>query len=445
MYSYKEIFRMTLPLMFGTFVHSVVVFTDAVFVSELGDTAIGASGNASLMFMAFFMFCRGLGDGTQIAVARLDGQGEDKKIGETVFHAQVYQAIISGLLFSILFLFGDAIVYSFSKNQDVAELMIDYLNARGWGLILAAQHMILASFFIGIGKTRVIFISALIIAGSNIFLDYCFIFGNLGFPELGMIGAPLASSISEGLGFVYLLVYLLTKSSYKKYAYSFFQKINLRAHFAIIKLSFPLMLQGVIALSTWLVFFTLIEHSGKGPLETAHNIRYMYFLAFVPIFGFAASTKTIVSNLVGQGRQDLIKKVQNRIIFMSVLSMVIIFHGAVLYPEFLIRLVDQNPNLDPVVLADSVYILRFISGSILIYSIAVIYFNTIAGLGKTTVYFFIEVFSILLYLVGCYLFIVLWKWDIKMVWWVEYIYFLCFLIFSVLYLYFYRRNLIKNE
>jgi Na+-driven multidrug efflux pump len=260
-----------------------------------------------------------------------------------------------------------------------------------------------------------------------------------------MIGAPLASSISEGLGFVYLLVYLLTKSSYKKYAYSFFQKINLRAYFAIIKLSFPLMLQGVIALSTWLVFFTLLEHSGKGPLETAHNIRYMYFLAFVPIFGFAASTKTIVSNLVGQGRQDLIKKVQNRIIFMSVLSMVIIFHGAILYPEFLIRLVDQNPNLDPVVLADSVYILRFISGSILIYSIAVIYFNTIAGLGKTTVYFFIEVFSIFLYLVGCYFFIVLWKWDIKMVWWVEYIYFLCFLIFSVLYLYFYRRNLIKNE
>jgi Na+-driven multidrug efflux pump len=130
---------------------------------------------------------------------------------------------------------------------------------------------------------------------------------------------------------------------------------------------------------------------------------------------------------------------------MSVLSMVIIFHGAILYPEFLIRLVDQNPNLDPVVLADSVYILRFISGSILIYSIAVIYFNTIAGLGKTTVYFFIEVFSIFLYLVGCYFFIVLWKWDIKLVWWVEYIYFLCFLIFSVLYLYFYRRNLIKNE
>jgi Na+-driven multidrug efflux pump len=321
--------------------------------------------------------------------------------------------------------------------------MVSFLNMRGWGLFFAAQHMTLVGFFIGLGKTRIILVSAIVIAVCNIFLDYCFIHGNLGFNAMGMVGAPLASSIAEAIGFLFLLLFLISKADFKKFGYSLKRKINLPKYFALVKLSFPMMLQGVAALSTWLVFFTLVEHMGTEALETAQNIRYMYFLAFIPIFGFAAATKTIMSNLAGQGRMDLIFKTQNRIILLSVISMLVVFHGALLYPETLVRLINHNPNMSDTVLNDSIFILKFISGSIFIFSVAVVYFNVIAGLGKTTIYFFIELVSILLYLIGCYFFIVRWNWDIKYIWAVEYIYFLGFGIFSTLYLHYYRKNKLK--
>lgn len=427
--------------MLGTFVQSIVTFTDAVFVSELGGVAIGAFGNGSLVYISLFMFCRGLADGVQITVANKDGAGETSAIGATLFNAQIYQLFLSSILFTALFLFGETIIIGLSESKDIGQAMIDFINVRGWGLFFAAQHMALVGFFIGLGRTNIILISALIIAVCNIFLDYLFINGNLGMPALGLQGAPLASSISEFVGFVFLLIYLIKTPALKKYGYQKLRKkLNLKHHLSLLKLSYPLMLQGVLSLSTWLVFFTLIEHMGTEALEAANNIKYMYFLAFVPLFGFGAATRTIVSNLVGQGEKKVIPKIQRRIILLSVLFIVVFFHGALLYPETLIRMVDHNPELDPQVLQNSVYILKFISGSIFIYSFAVVYFNSVAGLGETKMTFIVEVIAIALYLIGCYYFIYLWEWDIKDVWWVEYIYFCSLGLFSFIYLLYYRKK-----
>tara|TARA_B110000046_G_C13007442_1_gene404992 strand:+ start:238 stop:1587 length:1350 start_codon:yes stop_codon:yes gene_type:complete len=434
-YTYRAILKITAPLMLGTFVQSIVTITDAVFVSELGDVVIGAFGNASLMYISLFMFCRGLADGVQITVANKDGAGARASIGDTLFNAQIFQLFLSGLLFAILFIFGEAVIIGLSESSDVAQAMIDFIKVRVWGLFFAAQHMILAGFFIGLGRTNIILVSALLIAVCNIFLDYLFIHGNMGMPALGLQGAPLASSISELVGFLFLLIYLIKSTAFNKYAYKQLRdKLNLRKHLSLLKLSYPLMLQGVLSLSTWLIFFTLIEHMGTAALESANNIKYMYFFAFVPLFGFGAATRTIISNLVGQGKQHIIPKIQRRIIFLSVLFTIIFFHGALLYPETLIRMIDHNPNLDPKVLADSIYILQFVSGSIFIFSFAVVYLNSVAGLGETKMTFIIEAFAIMFYLIGCYYFIYLWEWDIKHIWWVEYIYFGSLGLFSFVYL-----------
>ena len=73
------------------------------------------------------------------------------------------------------------------------------------------------------------------------------------------------------------------------------------------------MLQGLLALSTWTIFFTWIEQTGEHELTVSQNIRSIYFLAFVPIVGFGATTKTYVSQYYGNKDFDSIKIVQKRI------------------------------------------------------------------------------------------------------------------------------------
>ena len=318
--------------------------------------------------------------------------------------------------------------------------MTDFIHYRSWGIFFAALLVTTAAYFIGLGRTRIIMFSTALLAGCNIILDYGLIFGKLGLPEMGMTGAPVASSISEAIAFLFLCCYALWAPSFREFRYNLRRKIRKSLSIDLLRLSYPIMFQGVISLSTWLVFFSMIEHMGPNDLEAAHNIRYMYFLAFVPIFGFAAATRTFVSNLVGQNRRDLIPKIQRKIAILSVLFILIIFHGSLFYPEKLIALVNQNPDIHSDVMQNSNNILRFVSGSIFIFAYVIVPFNSVSALGETKVLFLIELGAIVIYLFACYLFIERWQWNIVEVWLVEYIYFITLGVLSVVYLYYYRKK-----
>lgn len=445
-FTYKRILLITFPLMIGTFVQAIVTITDAIFVSNLGQIAIGAVGNGSLVHASVFMLARGLSDGAQIDIARKNGEGNFSGIGKIVWNTQFYQLIMALLLIAIIIPLSPYIIDGFSKSKDLGIAMKDFVNIRVMGLLFAAQYLALVAFFVGLGRTRIILLSTILVAGVNVLLDYGLIYGNYGLPKMGLSGAPVASGISEFVGFLFLWGYLLRSEAFAKYQYRLKQlQVRLKSYLYLFRLSIPLMLQGLASLSTWLVFFIMIEHMGTSDLEAAHNIRYMYFLAFVPIFGFAASTKTVVSTMVGQGHLNEIPIVQFRLIVLSVIFTILFFHGAILYPEKLIGLVDQNPIIAPEVMANSVVILKFVSGSVLIFSIVVVWFHSVAGLSKTTISFFIEALAIGIYLIACYLFIEKWKWDITEVWWVEYVYFISLGVFSLSYLLYYRQKYIKHD
>ena len=73
------------------------------------------------------------------------------------------------------------------------------------------------------------------------------------------------------------------------------------------------MLQGLVALTTWTVFFFWIEQMGVFELTVSQNIRSLYFLAFVPIWGLGATAKTYVSQYMGKEDFDSVKIAMRRI------------------------------------------------------------------------------------------------------------------------------------
>lgn len=441
--SYRKILVVALPLMFGTLIQSIITITDAIFVSELGTTAIGAVNNGSLLYFSLFMFCRGLGDGTQITIAKKLGEGKKSEIGELLFNSQIMQVFLTSFIFILFFTLGQLIIESIAKSQDIASAMTEFVTYRSWGIFFAGLQVTTAGFFIGLGRTGIIMVSAGLLATVNIILDYGLIFGKLSFPELGLKGAPIASSISEVVAFVFLALYAAFAPGFREYAYSIKKRLRLDEIKALIILSWPLMIQGLLSISTWLFFFGLIEHMGPKNLETATNIRYMFFIAFIPIFGFASSTRTFVSNLIGQQKPELIPAIQKKIALLSFIFLLIMFHGTIFYPETLIRLVDKNPDMDPLVLQNSVDSLQLVFGAMLTMSVIIVPFHSVSALGRTKISFLIEVGAIITYLIGCWFIIIEWEWPVTKVWIVEYIYFLTLGILALLYLRYYRKKYVS--
>jgi multidrug resistance protein, MATE family len=263
-------------------------------------------------------------------------------------------------------------------------------------------------------------VSSLVIACSNILLDYLMIFGIGPFPKMGLEGAAYASTFAEVLGMLFLTATVLFGRIQKDFPLFKGFYVSIKQLGANLKIGLPLLFQGLVALSIWTIFFSWIEQMGGDNLTISLNIRYIYFLAFIPVWGFAGATKTYIAQYIGAKEYRALPIIQRRIQLLTIAFLILTFHGALLYPEALISLVNKNSMH----ITESARILRLVSGSIIIYGVGSVYFQTISGSGNTRVTFLVECLSTCLYICSAYLFIKVWKWPIYWVWLVEYVYFI---------------------
>lgn len=427
---YKTILRVALPLMASSFIQSIVLLTDAAFISRYDTAAFDAVGNGGLIYVTFFMALAGMGDGAQILIARRIGQ-ENKSAIPAIFSSSLCTHFLLALGLFLLAQFAmPGIINWYAKHSDLAFLQTNFLQTRSYALFFAMVTLAIQAFFLARGKTWVVMVAACLTAGSNIFLDWILIFGEMGLPEMGIEGAALASTLADGIGMTFLVCFLIFSGDAKRFG--LLTEFNFRrSDFKeLLQVGTPLTFQGIVALGTWTIFFIWIEQIGKFELTVSQNIRSIYFLVFVPIWGFAGTTKTYISQYIGKKDLDALPKIQRRIQLLTVVFLFLFFHGAIFYPESLIRTI--NPS--DVHIEMSAQILRFISVSIFIYGFISVYYQTINGSGNTTATFLIETTCVLIYILCCYLFIKVWNWNIYWIWSVEYVYFIVMGILSISYL-----------
>lgn len=435
--NYATILKVAIPLMAGTFVQSLVMITDAAILSRYSTLSFDASGNAGLIYVSLFMGLTGLGDAGQIIIARRIGQKNKSSINGILQSSFAVNLLVGLIFMAIILGFIPAMLNSYSLNLDLANEQIQFLNIRSLGFIAAAFMLSLNAYFMAIGKTWVIFLSMLVFAVTNILLDYLLVFGVGSIPAMGIKGAAWASVIAESIATLVLLLFLIRSSTFKTHRIFSTFAIKFSHIKNIVRVGAPLMIQGFFALATWTVFFTWIEQVGTYELTVSQNIRAVYFLAFVPIFGFGATTRTYISQYMGWNNPKIINRIIKRIILLNLAFILLFFHGALLYPEALIGLI--NPSAD--YLSDSVEILQVIFGSILIFGISTPLFQTINGSGNTKATLIVELISIVIYLIAAYYFIKVWELTLLKIWTVEYIYFGTLLLASFIYLRFFNwRN-----
>jgi putative MATE family efflux protein len=419
-YSYKGILKVALPIMLSGFIQSVISITDAAFLGHFSREAYDAASTGGLWHITLSMILIGWNDGAQIKMAQYIGEKRLDRF-KSSFIANILILSVSTI---ILLLFVQFISESFlletTNNKALAQGEFRFIEIRSYSFIASIFSLSIQAKLLAEGKTKFVLFYSLIVALTNVILDYCLIFGKYGFPRWGMEGAAIASTVAEIIGMLfYLVVFLKKNSSLILIRFNDFKTTSFQVY-ENIKIGFPLLLQGFVALSVWTLFFILIEKMGSEELTISLNIRHIYFIAFVPVWGFAGATKTFIAQYVGARELEVIPFIQKRIQLMCVLFLVICFHGAVLYPEYLISLV----NSDELLISRTANILRIVSGAILIYGLGSVYFQSISGIGFTRYTFYIEVISTVVYIVSAYLFIVVLESELEVVWLVEYIYFI---------------------
>ena len=281
---YRTILSVALPLMISTFIQSIVLITDASFISRYNTHAFDAVGNGGLLYITMYMALLGMSDGAQIIIARRIGQYKYKSISKIFGTTLFILTIIAVFLFVILYYFMPDWVMSYSKNAEIAIYQGQYIQIRSFALFSAIITLSIQAFFLAIGKTWVVLIASLITALSNIFLDYALIFGNLSFPEMGLEGAAWASTIADIMGMVFLLLFTLFTRFKNEYHLFHSLKISMYSFKEMLKIGTPLMLQGLTALATWTVFLHGLSNLDHLNLPF-HKIFEPYICLHLCLFG----------------------------------------------------------------------------------------------------------------------------------------------------------------
>jgi putative MATE family efflux protein len=429
--SYHKIWLVSYPIILSLLAQNIISVIDTAFLGRVGEVELGASAIAGLFYIAVFMLGFGFSNGTQIMIARRNGEKKLKSIG-SIFDQSAYFLLLLGLLiFIFIYFFGATTLKHIVSSNHVFEAAKAYLHIRVWGIFFAFGNLAFRALFVGITKTKSLGYSAVIMAITNIIFDYLFIFGHYGFPKMGIAGAALASVIAEAVSFLFFILYTRLQIKTKNYQLFKFPKINLSIIKSTLSISTYIMLQYFLSVATWFSFFAIIEQMGERSLAVSNIIRSIYMVLVIPIMGLSTATTSLVSNAIGEGFTEDVMRIINkiaRISFISVLPFVVLIW---LIPESLIRIYTNESAL----IADSISSLYVISGAILVFSIAFIVFSGLSGTANTKTALGIEVITLLFYISYIYWMVIIRDANVATAWTSEYVYLGGLSIFSYWYLF----------
>lgn len=388
MYTNKEIWRVTYPIFLGLLAQNVINVTDTAFLGHVGEVALGAAAMGGLLYICVYTIAFGFSVGSQILIARRNGEGNYRAVGPIMWQGTTFSFGMSVCLLILMYFSAAPLIRLLISSDSIYLATYEFFTWRIWGFLFAFVNVMFRGLYIGITRTKVLTMNAIVMALVNVVLDYALVFGKLGFPEMGIRGAALASVIAEASSLLFFLLYTYYKVDLKKYGLNRFGQFDLSMVLRILRISCFTMVQYFLAMAIWFVFFMALERLGQRQLAVANIVRSVYVVLLIPVQALSTTANTLVSNLIGASGSLGVVKLLHKISRMSFFIMMVCVGFCVMFPESILSVYTNEEAL----LAESVSALYVVCVAMLIASLANVYFNGISGTGNTQAALVLEIF-----------------------------------------------------
>ena len=388
MYTNKEIWRVTYPIFLGLLAQNVINVTDTAFLGRVGEVALGAAAMGGLLYICVYTIAFGFSVGSQILIARRNGEGNYRAVGPIMWQGTAFSFGMAVCLLILMYFSAAPLIRLLITSDSIYGATYEFFTWRIWGFLFAFVNVMFRGLYIGITRTKVLTMNAVVMALVNVVLDYALVFGELGLPEMGVRGAALASVIAEASSLLFFLLYTYYKVDLKKYGLNRFGQFDLSMVLRILRISGFTMVQYFLAMAIWFVFFMALERLGQRQLAVANIVRSVYVVLLIPVQALSTTANTLVSNLIGAGGSSGVVTLLHKISRMSFLIMVVCVGLCVAFPGSILSVYTNEEAL----LVESVSALYVVCGAMLIASLANVYFNGISGTGNTQAALVLEIF-----------------------------------------------------
>ena len=412
---------MALPISLAMLVPQINFITNNVFLGGLGEQELASAGITGVYYLIFAVIGNGLNNGLQSLIGRRAGQNLPKEIGK-IFYNGIWVAIVIAIAgIALTYLLAPVILRSVIHSTSTANRVIDFLLIRIWGLPFLYLYVMRNALLVGTNQTKLLVWGTLSEALTNIVLDYGLIYGHFGLPALGFNGAAYASIIAEATGLLVIYVVIHYQQIHKQFSFYENKVIDSSMVKLILVQSAPLIAQYAISIITWEYFYVLVEHQGERALAISNTMRNIFGLFGIFCWAFASTTNTMVSNIIGQGKEEEVMPLIKRVAKMSFSLSFLLFLALNLWPALFLSFYGQGDAF----IAEGVPVIRIVSLALLMMSFGTIWLNAVTGTGNTKVNLAIKSITIVIYIVYVYLVLeywhlsIVWGWGSEWVYWVS--------------------------
>ncbi len=294
----RAVILLAIPMVLEMVMESVFALTDAFFVSRLGTDALATVGLTEAMITLLFAIAIGTGLATTAMVARR--VGERDIAGARTAAAQ---SILLGLVLSAAVavpgvIFAKDLLAVMGGSPELVATGHGYTRVLFGGSATIMLIFLLNAIFRGAGDAAIAMRVLWIANGVNILLDPCLIFGLGPFPELGVMGAAVATTIGRGTGVALQLWVLFRGGSRIQIRFS-----DLAPRMGIIlrlfRLSVGGILQFLIGTSSWVIMVWIIGGFGSAAVAGYTLAIRLIVFAILPSWGMANAAATLVGQNLG--------------------------------------------------------------------------------------------------------------------------------------------------
>lgn len=321
---WKLLVTFSIPLIIGNLLQQMYNTADSIIVGNfVGSNGLAAVGSGTALINLIIAFAQGAAVGAGVVVSQYIGADKKDKIKISV-HTSICISIILGLILSLLGIFASPSLLIMMKTPKVVlKSSILYLQIYCGGLIFNVIYNMATGILNAAGNSKKPLVYLAIASFTNIILDLLFI----KIFNLGVMGAAIATDISQAISCILAIGYLLkVKSDYKLYIKDL--KINKETAVKIIKIGLPTAIQNmVISFSNVLVQSSV---NAYGATAMAGYAAYLKIDGFniLPVLSISMAVTTFTGQNVGANRLDRVKKGMYSSLIMVLVYTV--FIGAVL-------------------------------------------------------------------------------------------------------------------